>query len=105
MNVTVVVPNAMKGIFEGRRRLELGVPSHADVGDVLQTLLTLYPKLLQYLPDETRPQRQHLNVVFTGHARDIQRKKAPSPEGQVLYLFGSANVPPPLARHGGTGRG
>ncbi len=103
MNVTVIVPRALRPIFDGRRELELGVPPSADVGDVLQTLLTLYPKLSQQLPDERRAARQHLNLVYTGAARPA--KKGANGEVQMLYLFGSLNHPPPLVRPTGKGKG
>jgi hypothetical protein len=39
------------------------VPAGAGVGEVLQTLLTLYPKLRGALASETRPCGQQLTVV------------------------------------------
>ncbi|MBI3185686.1 MAG: hypothetical protein HYZ28_26405 [Myxococcales bacterium] len=89
MNVTVVVPQALRPVFDGRRRIELGVPRGADLGDVLQALLVLYPKLAQHLPSERKPVRQHLNLVFSDSR---------------LYLFASNGGPPAPARSPGRGK-
>jgi hypothetical protein len=81
MNVTVSVAASLRAAFDGRSRLELGVPNGADLGDVVHTLVTLYPKLLQHLPNDRKPVRQFLSLVM---------------RGERLYLFGSAIAPPPL---------
>jgi hypothetical protein len=81
MNVTVVVAASLRAAFDGRSKLELGVPPGADVGDVMQTLFSLYPKLVQLIPNERRPIRQYLSLVL---------------QGDRLYVFGSSPNPPPL---------
>src|SRR5687768_13485632 len=96
MNVTVMVPNSLRTAVEGRRRLELGVPSSADVGDVLQTLFKLYPKLASHLPNERKPVRQHLNAFLaSGPVRDAGGRRT-GRDGLTLYLFASNGGPPPL---------
>jgi hypothetical protein len=100
VNVTVVVPNSLRPACEGRKKLELGVPSTADLGDVLHTLFTLYPKLVSHMPSEKRPIRQHLNIFLSeAMSRDVANKD-PLREGQTLYLFASQSQPPPLAGRG-----
>ena len=64
MNVTVLVPSTLRSAVDGKHKLDLGVPAGAGVGDVLQTLLTLYPKLRSAMASETRLRRQQLTVVF-----------------------------------------
>ena len=64
MNVTVLVPSTLRAAVDGKHKLDLGVPAGAGVGEVLQTLLTLYPKLRAAMANETRPRRQQLTVVF-----------------------------------------
>ncbi|HTS82198.1 MAG TPA: hypothetical protein VMH40_16460 [Myxococcaceae bacterium] len=63
MNVTVLVPTTLRSAVDGKQKLDLGVPAGAGVGEVLQTLLTLYPKLRTAVASETRPRRQQLTVV------------------------------------------
>jgi hypothetical protein len=63
VNVTVLVPSTLRAAVDGKHKLDLGVPAGAGVGEVLQTLLTLYPKLRAAMASETRPRRQQLTVV------------------------------------------
>ena len=72
MNVTIVIPRPLQPACEGRARIELGVPPAASVGDVVQTLMSLYPGLRAYVANEKRPMKQHFGVAQQGH---------------VLYLF------------------
>lgn len=73
MNVTVLVPNSLKSAVDGKRRVELGVPAGAGVGEVLQTLLALYPKLARRVATERQHGRQGLTLFFeeagTRHGR------------------------------------
>jgi molybdopterin converting factor small subunit len=63
VNVTVLVPSTLRAAVDGKHKLDLGVPAGSGVGEVLQTLLTLYPKLRSAMANETRPRRQQLTVV------------------------------------------
>jgi hypothetical protein len=63
VNVTVLVPATLRAAVDGKHKLDLGVPAGAGVGEVLQTLLTLYPKLRAALASDTRLRRQQLTVV------------------------------------------
>jgi hypothetical protein len=47
LDVTVVVPPLLRAVFEGRREVRLGVPDEAGVGEVIEALLSLYPRLSQ----------------------------------------------------------
>jgi molybdopterin converting factor small subunit len=64
VNVTVLVPSTLRSAVDGKHKLDLGVPAGAGVGEVLQTLLTLYPKLRGSMASEMRLRRQQLTVVF-----------------------------------------
>ena len=64
MNVTVLIPPTLRAAVDGKHKLDLGVPAGAGVGEVLQTLLTLYPKLRGALASETRPGRIALIVLL-----------------------------------------
>ncbi len=82
MNVTVLVPSTLRAAVDGKHRLDLGVPAGAGVGEVLQTLLTLYPKLRSALASDTRLRRQQLTVVVEPRsARRGQR------DGVRVWLF------------------
>jgi hypothetical protein len=82
VNVTVLVPSTLRAAVDGKHRLDLGVPAGAGVGEVLQTLLTLYPKLRSALASDTRLRRQQLTVVVEPRsARRGQR------DGVRVWLF------------------
>ena len=85
MNVTVLVPATLRSAVDGKHKLDLGVPAGAGVGEVLQTLLTLYPKLRAAMANETRPRRQHLPVVV--EPRSLARG---SREAVRVWLFAAA---------------
>ena len=64
MNVTVLIPASLRSALDGKRRVELGVPAGSGVGEVLQTLLTLYPKLSRRVATEKSQGRQGLTLFF-----------------------------------------
>lgn len=94
MNVTVVVPKTLRGLLDGRRQVELGVPHTADIGDVLQTLLSLYPKLKTAMASDRRIGPQQL-LVFMGErgSRDLARGQPGIRNGDRVYLCASAAEP------------
>ena len=86
MNVVVMVPKALKAAVEGRVKLSLGLPPNADVGDLLDTLFTLYPKLKLHVASENGAKAQHLSLYLSGEgAKDISWRSRLR-EGQTLYL-------------------
>lgn len=95
MNVTVLVPSTLRSAVDGKQKLDLGVPAGAGVGEVLQTLLTLYPKLRSAMASETRPRRQQLTVVV--EPRSVLRG---SRDGVRVWLFAA----PGSAEPAGAGR-
>jgi hypothetical protein len=95
VNVTVLVPSTLRAAVDGKHKLDLGVPAGAGVGEVLQTLLTLYPKLRTALANEIRPRRQQLSVVF--EPRPVLRG---SRETVRVWLF----APPGAAEPAGAGQ-
>lgn len=66
MNVTVIIPRPLQPACEGRATIHLGVPSAADVGDVVQTLLSLYPGLKAFVSSEKKPRKQYFGVAQAG---------------------------------------
>lgn len=83
MNVTIHVAGPLRPAFDGRRKVELGMPPASDLSDVLQTLISLYPKLGVLLPHEGQRRGLQLNLMY-------QPKNEAMPlvlnEGQRLYL-------------------
>ena len=79
MNVTVVMPDALRGVVEGRSKLLLGFPPSATFGDVIETLLRLYPKLVQYVLDERKPTQAGMILFLGGQVGSFR-------EGVQLFL-------------------
>jgi hypothetical protein len=67
MNITVVIPRPLQAACEGRSIIELGVPATSSLGDILHTLMTLYPGLRAFVANEQRPRKQHFGVAQAGH--------------------------------------
>jgi hypothetical protein len=106
MNVTLHIPGALRGAFEGRKRLELGVPPGADLGDMVETLLKLYPKLKGVMANEKKPATQQFSLFLGGAELAAGRKSRALREGQTLYLFASSPKrlsDPTLDEDGATG--
>ncbi|HYX91486.1 MAG TPA: hypothetical protein VE782_07990 [Myxococcaceae bacterium] len=75
MNVTVHIPTPLRNAVEGRRKLNLGLPPSADLGDLVQALLTLYPKLRAHVAQERQPrqggQKVQMNVISDARMRRV----------------------------------
>lgn len=99
MNVLIVIPRTLKHLMDGRRQVELGIPSTADVGDVLQSLFSLYPKLKTAMANERRLVRQQMSLWLDERAsQELARHGLGMREGDRLYLC--APAPEPAARSG-----
>lgn len=89
MNVTVRVPPALRGAVEGRKELNLGLPPSADVGELVDTLLSLYPKLKMFITTDSKQARQQLALFLPEPAnRDLAARRKGLREGQIVYLVG-----------------
>jgi len=89
VNVTVMLPRSLRGAVEGRDRLSLGLPPSADVGDLLEALLTLYPKLRAHQASDFRSHPEHLNLSVAAASLRDGGGRLPLKEGQTLYLSAS----------------
>ncbi|MBL8917908.1 MAG: hypothetical protein JNJ54_03535 [Myxococcaceae bacterium] len=78
MNVTVIIPRPLQPACEGRAKIELGVPPTSDVGDVLHTLMALYPALKAFVANEQRPMKQHFGVAQAGRKVFLFASSPPS---------------------------
>jgi hypothetical protein len=88
MNIVVEVAPPLVAAVEGRRRLELGVPPNSDVGDILDTLLKLYPKLARHVASDRTVAESGINVYWSQSTKD---EPARLREGQTVYLCASAS--------------
>lgn len=66
MNITIIIPRALQAACEGRAKIELGVPPASDLGEIITTLMTLYPGLKAFVANEKRPLKQHFGVARAG---------------------------------------
>jgi hypothetical protein len=82
VNITVVIPAPLWPAFDGRDTVSLGLPARADIGDILQALFALYPRLRTHLAGEGPQAGLQLQVVLPDEASS----GAPLREGQRVYL-------------------
>lgn len=102
LDVTVVVPPQLRALFEGRRELRLGVPEEAGVGEVLEALLSLYPRLKQCLAGDF-PARggSYVQVVLDeGSLRDLASGGRGLSTGRRVVLFSLSRPSSPNPRPG-----
>ncbi|MCP3138389.1 hypothetical protein [Pyxidicoccus xibeiensis] len=98
--VTVVVAPALRGAFEGRRLVSLGVPDGAGVGEVLESLFKLYPRARQYLLGERGGSGPFLHVAMDERsAEELARGGGGLSAGLKLYVFALSG--PPRGRQAG----
>jgi hypothetical protein len=66
LNVSVHIAPQLQGATEGRSRLEIGLPAGAGLGELLESLFALYPKLREFLAHEgARPAGQELSILLS----------------------------------------
>lgn len=96
MNVLVIIPRTLKHLVDGRRQVELGVPSTADVGDILQSLFALYPKLKMAMASERRLVRQQMSLWLDERAsRELAHHGLGLREGDRLFICAAKPEPAP----------
>jgi hypothetical protein len=95
LNITVHVPDTIRGAFQGRRKVELGVPSNADVGELLEALARLYPKLVALWASERKDSWQGIRILLAERASlDLARRGSGLHDGDLVYLASPAIRPP-----------
>jgi hypothetical protein len=66
-DITVVVAPTLRSAFEGRSQVTLGLPAAANLGDVVETLLQLYPRTRSLLAgDGGTPGGRYMHLVLEG---------------------------------------
>ena len=89
MNVTIRIPPSLRTAVDGREVLNLGLPPTADVGDLVDTLLSLYPKLRAFMAGETKKDQTAISLFLSEPAlKDLASRRKGLREGQVIYLVG-----------------
>ena len=86
MNVTVLVPRALRAAMEGKGKVSLGLPATADVGDLFEALFALYPKLKLHVASDKGAKPQHLNLYSAEAGTQGISWRSRLREGQTLYL-------------------
>ena len=85
MNITVLVPGALRHYCSGASELSLSAPS---VRAALEQLEKSHPSLYQNICDETGSPRRHLGLfVNSSHVRDLEGLDTPLSPGDVLTIL------------------
>ena len=87
LDISIVIPPALRPLFEGRREVSLGMPAGSGVVDVIATLLALYPRLQGQLASDREARRHVALALEEGAARDLARGGGGLSSGGRLYLF------------------
>lgn len=87
LTITVHVADTVRGAVEGRRKLELGLPSTANVGELMETLVRLYPRLQILWASERKESPQGLHLLLAERAiLDLARRGSGLRDGDRVYL-------------------
>lgn len=87
LNLTVVVAPSLRSVVDGRLEISLGVPSHADVGDVVATLLQLYPRLRSVVASDSRVTAKTFQLLLTERGmRELAQRGSGLHEGEKILL-------------------
>jgi molybdopterin converting factor small subunit len=89
VSVEVLLPGALAGLAEGRRRLAV-VPAQATLAGLLDALAAEHPLLVRRIRDETGALRRFVNVYVDGDdVRWAGLLAAPVPDGAVVQVLPS----------------
>lgn len=88
MQVTVVVPSALRRFADGRSRMEVEVPGDATLSALLARLADECPALHRRIQDESGALRRHVNV-FVGetNVRDARLLDTDIPAGVDVVVL------------------
>ncbi|MDQ3264093.1 MAG: hypothetical protein M3Y59_10585 [Myxococcota bacterium] len=99
LTITVHVAETIRPAVDGRRQLSLGVPSTAGVGDVMESLFKLYPRLWQHVASERRGAQQGLRLVMGSPAvKDQHGGLGTLQQGTRMYLMAASAKKPGTSR-------
>lgn len=94
-DITVVVAPTLRSAFEGRSQVSLGLPSSADMGDVVETLLRLYPRTRSLLAgDGGMPGGRYMHLVLDGDAvQPPAQARGSLSAGHKIFIFALSRPP------------
>jgi hypothetical protein len=87
LDISIVIPPALRPLFEGRREVSLGMPAGSGVVDVVATLLALYPRLQGQLASDREARRHVVLALEESATRELARGGGGLESGGRLYLF------------------
>lgn len=89
LGITVAIPPPLRSSVDGRTQVLLGLPVTAGPGDVLQTLLQLYPRLARAVAHERPTRGPHwLQVGLDDRSLALLARGGTGLyDGQTLALF------------------
>ncbi|MFL5347077.1 MAG: hypothetical protein ACJ8AT_20010 [Hyalangium sp.] len=94
-DITVVVAPTLRNAFEGRSQVSLGLPSTADMGDVVETLLRLYPRTRSLLAgDGGIPGGRYMHLVLdAGSVQSPAQGRGSLSAGHKVFVFALSRPP------------
>jgi hypothetical protein len=95
LDITVVVAPPLQSAFEGRSQLSLGLPAMADVGDLVETLLRLYPRTRTLLAgDRGAPGGRYMQLVLEAPSlREPFQALGGLAAGHKVFIFALSRPP------------
>ncbi len=101
LDITVVVAPSLRAAFDGRLTVTLGVPATSNMGDVLESLLRLYPRTQALLAgDRGAPGGRYLHVALDEHSsRELAQGGGGLAAGHKVFVFALSR--PPASRQTG----
>ncbi|MBN1204965.1 MAG: hypothetical protein JXB05_08575 [Myxococcaceae bacterium] len=90
LDIIVEVAPPLRNAFEGRSQVSLGVPATAELGDVMESLLRLYPRTRAFLAgDHGGTSGRYMHVALgapLGSGQGLAR-------GHKLFVFALSRSP------------
>lgn len=95
LDITVVVAPPLQSAFDGRSLVTLGLPSTADVGELMETLLRLYPRTRSLLAgDRGTPGGKYMQLVLDAPSLHVPvQSRAGLAAGHKVFLFALSRPP------------
>lgn len=97
LDISVVVAPPLRNAFEGRSVVSLGLPATADLGDVVETLLRLYPRTRSLLAgDRGAPGGRYMHMVVDSGASggwEPGQGGAALAAGHKIFIFALSRPP------------
>jgi hypothetical protein len=89
LDIIVVVAPPLRNAFDGRSQVSLGVPATAELGDVMESLLRLYPRTRAFLAGDhggTSGRYMHLAMALPEQGQGLAG-------GHKLFIFALSRSP------------